>query len=94
MPDPSNDAGTVQALLTRLTKQRLPRALEIKRRVDKGERLNQNDVQFLKQVFDDAQGARGLAAKHKELQPLVAQMTGLYDEITRKALENEKKPQQ
>jgi hypothetical protein len=89
MADDKTDAGTIQAMLQRLTTFRLPRALEIKKRVDKGERLNDNDMQFLKQVFDDAASARTLAERHEELKPLVAQVTSLYDEITRKAMANE-----
>jgi hypothetical protein len=84
------DAGTMQALMERLEKFRLPRAMALKARVDKGESLSDNDVQFLKQVFEDAQGAQQVVARHPEYQALAVQIVGLYDEITRKALENEK----
>src|SRR5262245_36612538 len=92
MRDASRDAGTVQVLLHRLNNERLPYALKLKERVDRGERLNDFDMQFLGRVFEDAGAAQNLAARHPEFQPLVAQLTSLYGEITRKALENEEKP--
>lgn len=90
MKDPSADEGTIQALLDRLNKWRLPRALELKERVDKGDKLGDSDLAFLKRVFEDSNQAKALAAGHPELQPLVDKLIGLYSHITQKALENEK----
>ncbi len=86
----SEDTGTIQAMLERLTHQRIPRALEIKSRVDAGEPLLDLDVQFLEQVFEDANVARPLISHHPELEPLVSKLVSLYSDITAKALENEK----
>ena len=91
MEKSDNDAGTIQAVLERLQKFRLPRALSIKARVDAGETLDHSDMEFLKRVFEDAASAQAMAARHPEYQALVVRLTGLYDEITRKAVENEQK---
>ncbi|UTV30270.1 hypothetical protein [Photobacterium atrarenae] len=84
------DAGILQALAERMESQRLPRALSIKERVDNGETLNELDIQFLKEVLEDAQRAMPLMERHPEWQSLAASLINLYKEITDKALENEK----
>ena len=91
MRDSSNDAGAIQTLLDRLNNQRLPRALDLEKKVDRGERLGDQDMQFLKMVLEDTGTARELAGRNPELQPLVARLIGLYGEITRKGLENEQR---
>lgn len=91
MDKSTKDAGSIQALLSRLNEQRLPHALALKERVDRGEQLDDYDIQFLKDVFADAQGAIGLAGRNPEFQPLVARLMGLYSEITSKAVENQPK---
>lgn len=90
MKVPSQDQGTIQVLLERLNQRRLPRALRLKERVDRGETLDDHDVAFLHRVFEDAQQGMALAARHTELKTLVDRLIGLYHHITRKALENER----
>ena len=85
------DKGVAQVLLMRLESQRLPRALKLKEKVDRGERLAESDIQFLKRVMQEGHEARSLAAKLPQYQEIVDRMTTLYDEITRKGAENEKK---
>jgi hypothetical protein len=90
MTEPSKDAGVIQVLAERLEKLRLPTALALKKKVDKGEPLNQFDIAFLEEVFEDATRIKPLLDEHPEWQELAARMTHLYHEITAKALENEK----
>jgi hypothetical protein len=91
MKDPTGGMGTIQALLDRLNNFRMPRALALKERVDRGEKLDDHDIAFLGRVMEDSAQAQALAAKHPEFQPLLNKLTKLYSDITRKALENEQK---
>ena len=87
----TRDKGVAQVLMVRLESQRLPRALKLKEKVDRGERLSEFDIQFLKRAMQEGQQARTLAAKLPQYQDVVNRMAALYDEITRKGAENEKK---
>jgi len=89
MTDQIDDA-TVQVLLERLVKFRLPRTLDIKQRVDAGERLTDSELGFLTSAMEDAQQAAKVVARHPEIHALGGQIAQLYDDIVRKALENEK----
>ena len=84
------DDGAIVALLERFRTQRLPRALDIKKKVDQGHKLDDNDIAFLKKIFADAKQVTPMLEKHPEYQDLAAQAIRLYQEITKQALENEK----
>lgn len=83
------DKGTIAVIIERLEHFRLPRALEIKQRVDQGDCLNEFEIEFLHQAFEDSESMRPLMARHPELFPVVERMAELYIHITQKALENE-----
>lgn len=89
MVDSTHDDGTIQVLLDRLNNFRLPRALALKERVDAGGLLEDNDIEFLERVFEDANSVHALIQRHPELQNLAAQLSGLYAHITATALKNE-----
>ncbi|MCU0734327.1 MAG: hypothetical protein MUF20_02235 [Methylotetracoccus sp.] len=90
MSDPNKDLGVASAILDRLRTQRLPRALEIKERVDRGDRLEDRDLAFLHEVYESAQQIMPLVDRHPEYQELYTEVLHLYKEITEKAVENEK----
>jgi len=85
------EAGTIQVLLQRLNDFRLPKALDLKKKVDRGEKLDSYDIDFLETVLADATKAQELVAKHPEFKSLVGMLMTLYGEITTKALENEQR---
>ena len=81
MTTPTDDLGVITVLLERLEQQRLPTALAIKAKVDRGERLDQYDIDFFKEVFEDAQRILPKLHNHPEHQELVGRLTHLYHEI-------------
>ena len=85
----AKDTGVILALIQRFNEQRLPRVLELQKKVNRGERLNDTDIEFLEGVFKDAKHSFPLLDKHPELQQVASRAVSLYKEITDKALENE-----
>lgn len=89
MTDESEDAGVVLAIVERMETQRLPRALDLKAKVDEGSVLDDSDIDFLERVFADCSALKPFLARHPEYQDLAARMMSLYHAITAKALGNE-----
>jgi hypothetical protein len=89
-----DDDGTITVVLQKLIKQ-LPRLIELKDYVDQGGCLSELDIQFLTRVLNNANhNAHHLHLKdHPELAETATKITGLYEAITSKALENETKAQ-
>lgn len=83
--------GVVVALMHRFQSQRLPRAIDLKKKVDNGETLNDWDLEFLKQVQEDGQQIAGILHRYPDLEPFVEKARGLYTDITAKAAENANK---
>ncbi len=87
--DESHDAGIIAMLLERLNKYRLPRALDLKEKVDRGDRLDEPDFIFLEEALNDVRQARPIIERHAECQEIAARMAHLYKEILDQAVANE-----
>ena len=87
--NPSKDDGVIAVLIERFNKERLPRVLRLKERVDSGEKLSDMDINFLQEVFKDANHVLPLGDRRPEYQDLMAKVIRLYHEITEQALKNE-----
>ena len=87
----NKDAGVLAVIVARMEQQRLPRAIDLKTKVDQGGVLDDLDIEFLEQVFADSNELKPLLVRHPEYQDLAARMMALYREITTKALANENK---
>ena len=90
MNEHPEDTGLLAVLMERGEKQRLPRAFDLKEKVDRGELLDDFDIQFLEDVFDSFTENKVLLDRHPEYQELVSRMISIYADIMEKATENEK----
>lgn len=90
MAQVSKDMGVLAVLSKRLVEERLPKALALKERVDRGEVLNDLDLDFLEQVVSDANTIRPMMKENPRVLEVAGRMLELYKEISDKALENEK----
>lgn len=84
------EKGIIFTLVERFRKQRLPRALDIKKRVDAGELLTDEELHFLEEVNKEARSSEPLIDRHPEWLELYTKAVHLHKEIIEKALENEK----
>ena len=83
--------GILVTVLERFEKHRLPRIIDIKNLVDQGGVLSDYDIDFLEEVLQDTKQYEPFVEGHAEYRELFARTVHLYNEITSKALENEKR---
>ena len=91
MTESKHDTGVLIVLLARLKKRRIPNAVALKNKVDRGMVLSDRDKTFMAKVRADLRKTEPLLARNPEYQTLIDRLAHLYREISVKALENEKR---
>ena len=86
----NHDEGVLTALVERFEQQRLPHLLYLKKQMDAGKTLSEEDLHQLTEVIGDSHRIAPLVDRNPKYHKLVIQAIGLHKEIVEKALENEK----
>jgi hypothetical protein len=90
MNNKASEIGILTAVAERLANRRLPKLLAMKKKVDEGVPLGDNELDFLKKTVKDSHQIMGLVDRHPEYQELATKVIELYKEIVDKALKIEK----
>lgn len=83
------DTGILQVDIERILTRHLPVAEFLKAKVEKGNELNEFDLDFLDQMLNEAQKMLPVYNRHPDYQHMASMIMTLYEEIVAKALENE-----
>ncbi len=90
MDQKEKDKGLIMVLLERFNKQRLPRALSLKKKVDSGELLDDYDHKYIKELQKDSSEVMLIIERNPEYKDLAANIINLYKQIIEKDTENQK----
>ena len=90
MDQKEKDKSVIFVLLERFNKQRLPRALSLKKKVDSGELLDDYDHKYIKELQKDSSEVMLIIERNPEYKDLAANIINLYKQIIEKDTENRK----
>ena len=85
-----DDEGALQVVLEDYEKHKLPRIQHIRDRVDKGERLDDYDMKFLKDMYREIHQYESFVEEHPGYLRLYKSFVQIYCHIMDAALENER----
>jgi hypothetical protein len=74
MSQEADDKGLAAVVLARLENDRLPRAIDLKEKVDAGAKLDDMDIAFLERVFADTEDLKPMVARNPEYHELAAKL--------------------
>ena len=83
--------GVLQVVLEEFVKHKLPRILLIEENVGKGARLNDEELIFLKNLYQEINGYEPFVDDHPEFRTVYLDFVSLYCSIMDLALENERR---
>ena len=83
------DAALVSTMLRHLNTRQLPKLFAMKERLDRGERVDPEDIRYVHDCVRHTLWVRNLCERHPDLRAICTQVTSLYKEITERSLENE-----
>lgn len=90
MDKSTSEVGVITAVIERLVTQKLPRLQALEAKLDKGEPLNDSELEFLEQVSTDGNEVMRMIDRHPEYHDLAAKVLELCTKIISKAVDVEK----
>lgn len=84
------DQGVIYVVLDHFAHHLYPRALELEKMLDAGERLSASQVDHIARILDDIRLLRPLIERHPEHRELAEGVIALYVNLARRAWQNEK----
>jgi hypothetical protein len=82
------DQGVIEVLLKRFENERYPRAQLLKKKVDNGGVLDDQDLSYLEQTLGEAHQVTALLSRHPEYAALAKEILLMYEEIMSKSQQN------
>ena len=86
------DRGIICVVLEHFGRHLFPRAVDIEKQLDAGERLTDAQLAHVADVLEGIKQLRPLIERHPEHRDLVAGVVSTYSGIAKRALQNEQSP--
>lgn len=83
------DQGVIYVLLEHFVRHLHPSALEMAKKLDAGERLEDTEIEHVAQILEDIKLLRPLIDRHPEHREIAEGVIGLYADLVRRAWRNE-----